>query len=37
MRRFDYSFLDTGLFPSRIIDITAGIYSLRTAAGMRKE
>lgn len=37
MRKFDYSFLDNGLLPSNFIDITGGIYSLRTAAGVRKK
>lgn len=36
MRRFDYSFLDNGLLPANLVNITGGIYSLRTAAGMRK-
>ena len=36
MRRFDYSFLDNGLLPSNLVDLTSGIYSLRTAAGTRK-
>lgn len=37
MRRFDYSFLDKGLLPANLIGITGNIYSLRTAAGIRKE
>ena len=37
MRKFDYSFLDNGMLPADLIDITGGIYSLRTAAGTRKE
>lgn len=37
MRKFDYSFLDNGLLPANLIDVTSGIYSLKTAAGMRKE
>lgn len=36
MRKFDYGFLDNGLLPSNILDITSNIYSLRTAAGSRK-
>ena len=36
MRKFDYSFLDNGLLPANLINITGGIYSLRTAAGNRK-
>lgn len=37
MRKFDYSFLDNGLLPANLISITGSIYSLRTAAGTRKE
>ena len=37
MRRFDYSFLDNGLLPSKLVNVTGNIYSLRTAAGVRKE
>ena len=37
MRKFDYSFLDNGLLPANLISITSNIYSLRTAAGVRKE
>ncbi len=36
MRRFDYSFLVNGLLPADLVNVTANIYSLRTAAGMRK-
>ena len=36
MRKFDYGFLDNGMLPSNLIDITSGIYSLQTAAGARK-
>lgn len=36
MRRFDYSFLDNGLLPARLVSLTGNIYSLKTAAGMRK-
>ncbi|MBR0450736.1 MAG: Fic family protein [Oscillospiraceae bacterium] len=36
MRKFDYGFLDNGLLPANLIDITTGIYSLKTAAGERK-
>ena len=36
MRKFDYGFLDNGLLPANLVDITGGIYSLRTAAGIRK-
>ncbi len=37
MRKFDYGFLDNGLLPANIVDITSGIYSLRTSAGERKK
>ena len=37
MRRFDYSFLDNGMLPARLVGITGNIYSLRTAASVRKE
>ena len=36
MRRFDYSFLDNGLLPASLVNLTGSIYSLRTAAGARK-
>ena len=36
MRRFDYGFLDNGLLPAKMVDLTSSIYSLRTAAGVRK-
>ncbi len=36
MRKFDYGFLDDGLLPASLFDITGGIYSLRTAAVERK-
>lgn len=37
MRKFDYSFLNTGLLPANLVGIAGNIYSLRTAAGMRRE
>ncbi len=37
MRKFDYSFLDNGLLPAKLVSLTGNIYSLRTAAGMRKD
>lgn len=37
MRKFDYSFLDNGLLPAGLIDMTGGIYSLKATAGTRKE
>lgn len=36
MRRFDYSFLNNGLLPARLINLTAGIMELKTMAGVRK-
>ena len=36
MHIFDYGFLDNGLLPANLIDLTGGIYSLKTAAGVRK-
>lgn len=37
MRKFDYSFLENGMLPANLISLTGDIYSLRTAAGARKE
>jgi len=37
MRRFDYSFLDNGLLPANLVNLTASIASLKTMAGIRKE
>lgn len=37
MKRFDYSFLDNGLLPANLINITGTIYSLRTGAKVRKD
>ncbi|MDO4921937.1 MAG: Fic family protein [Phascolarctobacterium sp.] len=37
MRKFDYTFLDNGFLPAQLINLTSDIYSLRTAAGIRKE
>lgn len=36
MRKFDYSFLKDGLLPARLVNLTAGIASLKTMAGVRK-
>lgn len=36
MRRFEYSFLDHGLLPARLLNLSAGIVSLKTMAGVRK-
>ena len=37
MHIFDYSFLDNGLLPSNLINLTSNIASLKTMAGVRKE
>ena len=37
MRKFDYSFLDNGMLPAKLVNLTGNIYSLRMAAGVRKE
>ena len=37
MRRFDYSFLNNGLLPAKLVNLTASIVSLKTMAGVRKE
>lgn len=37
MRKFDYSFLNNGLLPANLLNLTANIYSLRTMEGTRKE
>lgn len=37
MRSFDYSFLNNGLLPASLVNITGGIYSLRSSAKNRKE
>ena len=36
MKKFDYSFLDNGLLPASLINITSTIYSLKTGANIRK-
>lgn len=36
MRKFDYSFLDNGLVPANLINITGSIYALRNASATRK-
>lgn len=36
MRKFDYSFLDNGVLPANLINITSIIYSLRTMSNIRK-
>ena len=37
MRRFDYSFLNNGLLPANLVNLTANISALKTMAGVRKE
>lgn len=37
MRKFDYSFLDNGLLPANLINLTGAIYSLKTGAEVRKD
>jgi len=37
MKKFDYSFLDKGLLPANLINITGTIYSLKTGAKIRQE
>lgn len=37
MRRFDYSFLDNGLLPAGLLNLTTSIAELKTTAGFRKD
>lgn len=37
MKIFDYSFLDNGLLPANLINITGTIYSLKTGAKIRRD
>ena len=37
MRVFDYSFLNNGLLPANLVNLTASIASLKTMAGVRKD
>lgn len=37
MRKFDYSFLDNGLLPAKLLNLTASISELKVMAGVRKE
>ena len=37
MRKFDYSFLDNGLLPANLVNLTSVIYSLKTGAEIRKD
>lgn len=36
MHKFDYSFLNNGLLPSQLVNVTASISSLKTASQFRK-
>ncbi len=37
MKKFDYSFLDNGLLPANLINLTGLIYSLKTGSEIRKD
>lgn len=37
MKKFDYSFLNNGLLPSRILNLVSNIYSLNTMSDVRKK
>jgi Fic family protein len=37
MRKFDYSFLDSGMIPADLVNVTGGIYALQNSAITRKE
>lgn len=37
MRKFDYSFLNNGLLPANLVNLTTNIAELKTMAGVRKE
>ena len=37
MHRFDYSFLDNGMLPASLLNITLDIYSLRAMSWSRKD
>ena len=37
MRKFDYSFLDNGMIPADLVNVTGGIFALQNAAITRKE
>ena len=37
MRKYDYSFLNNGLLPAGLVNLTASIASLKTMAGVRKD
>lgn len=37
MRKFSYSFLENGVLPANLINLTSSIYSLKTASNIRKD
>ena len=37
MHKFDYSFLNNGLLPAGLVNLTTSIAALKTMAGVRKE
>ena len=37
MRKFDYSFLNNGMLPANLVNLTVNIAELKTMAGVRKE
>ena len=37
MRVFNYSFLNNGLLPANLVNLTSSIVSLKTIAGVRKD
>ena len=37
MRKFNYSFLDNGVLPANLINLTSVIYSLKTESNIRKD
>lgn len=37
MRKFDYAFLDNGLLPANLLNLTTSIAELKTMAGLRKD
>ena len=37
MRKFDYSFLNNGLLPANLVNLTSNIAALKTMAGVRKD
>ena len=37
MKKFDYSFLNIGLLPANLVNLTSNIATLKTMAGARKD